>query len=398
MSETLRPGKFRTAQSRGPGAFPRKRRRTKVGLPPKTAAASEPVKAPLSGERLQKVMAAAGIGSRRHCEELIEQGRVEVDRQTVKELGTRVNPHEQEIRVDGTLLTRSKLVYYMINKPVGILSTNDDPSGRPRVIDLLPPRIERLFTVGRLDMSSEGMMIVTNDGELANGLAHPRYGVEKIYHALVAGNPTPEVLEKLRTGIHLAEAFAKVVSVKVKNEFKQSALLEIVLNEGKNREIRRLLAKVGHKVLKLKRVAIGGVRLKELEPGQFRQLYSDELRTLREAARPAHRGRKDAGPIDVHTETKPQAADDRDGSDETPRESRPRPGKPRRRNNESASAPRPRGVKTSRTEKPARSERSGHSERTARSEKPGSQGGAKKPFRPHGRRKPGKAPSRFSKG
>lgn len=345
MSQSSRPGKFRDSQSRGPGAFPRKRRGSKSGLPAKSGGKAGSTDTATGGERLQKVMAAAGIGSRRHCEELIEQGRVEVDRQTVTELGTKVDPQAQEIRVDGLPLTKSKLVYYIINKPVGVLSTNDDPSGRPRVIDLLPPRTERLFTVGRLDMSSEGLMIVTNDGELANSLAHPRYGVEKIYHALVAGTPSREVLEKLRTGIHLAEAFAKVVSVKIKHEFKQSTQLEIVLNEGKNREIRRILAKVGHKVLKLKRVAIGGVRLKDLEPGQFRQLYSDELRTLRQAARPTRRHRMD------------------------------RP----------SSTPRPQAARSTVAGDRVRSVIGGSNEGT-------------KPFRPHGRRKPGKSTARFGKG
>src|SRR5690349_18341177 len=124
------------------------------------------------GERLQKVMAAAGIGSRRHCEELIVAGRVEVDRKVVRALGAKVDPDAQEVRVDGQPLKRSKRVYFLVNKPVGIVSTNFDPSGRPRVIDLFPNIKERLFTVGRLDLSSEGLMLVTNDGQLANELAH----------------------------------------------------------------------------------------------------------------------------------------------------------------------------------------------------------------------------------
>jgi 23S rRNA pseudouridine2605 synthase len=238
------------------------------------------------GQRLQKAMAAAGVGSRRHCEELIAAGRVEVDRQVVREQGRRVDPKTQEIRVDGAPLVRSKKVYFLVNKPMGVVSTNDDPAGRPRVIDLFPSIRERLFTVGRLDLSSEGLMLVTNDGELANELAHPRYGVEKTYHVLVAGQPGADVLAQLRQGVRLAEGVARVVSVKVKSALKQSTLLEIVLAEGRNREIRRLLAKVGHKVLRLKRVALGGVRLKDLPPGEFRRLRSDELRLLRDRSRP----------------------------------------------------------------------------------------------------------------
>jgi 23S rRNA pseudouridine2605 synthase len=240
-----------------------------------------------AGQRLQKAMAAAGVGSRRYCEELIRAGRVEIDRQVVREMGTRVDPATQEVRVDGTPLAKTKRVYYLVNKPAGVVSTNFDPSGRPRVIDLLPDRGERLFTVGRLDLSSEGLMLVTNDGPLANELAHPRYGVEKTYHALVAGMPQADVLAKLREGVRLAEGVARVASVRVKSTFKQSTLLEIVLAEGRNREIRRILAKVGHKVLRLKRVALGGVRLKDLPPGGYRKLRHDELRQLRRRAKPA---------------------------------------------------------------------------------------------------------------
>lgn len=258
------------------------------------------------GERLQKAMAAAGVGSRRHCEELIAAGRVEVDRKVVRELGAKVDSARQEIRVDGQPLKKVKHVYFLVNKPIGVVSTNYDPSGRPRVIDLFPNIKERLFTVGRLDLSSEGLMLVTNDGQLANELAHPRYGVEKTYHVLVAGQPAPEVLKQLRQGIRLAEGVAHVVSAKVKSALKQSTLLEIVLNEGRNREIRRLLAKVGHKVLRLKRVALGGVRLKDLPPGEFRRLRSDELRKLRERSRPSRRPRSVGSPETTGDSERPE--------------------------------------------------------------------------------------------
>jgi len=230
-------------------------------------------------------MAAAGIGSRRHCEELILAGRVEVDGEVVPKLGTRVDAERQEVRVDGTPLRSMRRVYYLVNKPVGVVSTNFDPAGRTRVIDLLPATKERLFTVGRLDRSSEGLMLVTNDGELANRLTHPRYGIEKTYHALVAGTPSAEVFESLRRGVHLAEGVARVVGIKAKRELKQSTLLEIVLAEGRNREIRRILAKVGHKVLRLKRVAVGPLRLKDIEPGQWRPLRREEIESLRGRAK-----------------------------------------------------------------------------------------------------------------
>jgi 23S rRNA pseudouridine2605 synthase len=144
---------------------------------------------------LQKVLAAAGIASRRECETLIVDGRVEVDRRTVTELGTRVDPSTQEIRVDGVPLARAHHVYYLVNKPVGVVSTNRDPDRRARVVDLVPGEA-RLFTIGRLDRSSEGAIIVTNDGELANLLTHPRYSVPKTYRAWVLGFPTPETLRK----------------------------------------------------------------------------------------------------------------------------------------------------------------------------------------------------------
>ena len=248
---------------------------------PAPAASSDSV---AEAQRLQKVLAAAGISSRRECEELIRDGRVEVDRQVVTELGTRVDPARQEIRVDGVVLPRPKLVYYALNKPAGVVSTNRDPDGRARVIDLIPSE-QRLFPVGRLDRSSEGLILVTNDGELANQLTHPRYGVEKTYAVRVAGDIAVETLKALRKGIRLAEGVARVTSVRVKKRHKQSTDLEIVLREGRNREIRRILAQVGHKVLKLTRIAMGTLRLGELPTGAYRPLSHQEIRALRNCVR-----------------------------------------------------------------------------------------------------------------
>ncbi len=231
-------------------------------------------------ERLQKALAAAGLGSRRQCEELITAGRVEVDRRVVTELGTRVDPLRQQIRVDGVPLARPKLVYYAVNKPVGILCTNRDPSGRPRVVDLVPTKDARLFTIGRLDLHSDGLILVTNDGELANRLTHPRYGVRKTYRVVVAGRPERDVLQKLLQGVHLAEGVARAERVKSKAFHKESTLLEMVLREGKNREIRRVLASVGHKVLRLTRIAVGPVRLGTLPTGACRRLTREEVAAL----------------------------------------------------------------------------------------------------------------------
>jgi 23S rRNA pseudouridine2605 synthase len=253
---------------------------------------------PQAAERLQKVLAAAGIASRRECEQLILDGRVEVDRQPVTELGTRVDPRHQEIRIDGEALPRPKLVYFAVHKPVGVVSTARDPAGRPRVIDLLPPGAPRAFCVGRLDLSSEGLILVTNDGELANGLTHPRHGVEKTYLVQVAGHVDEDGLRQLRRGMHLAEGRAHVKFVRVKSRRKRGTILEMVLDEGRNREIRRLLARMGHKVQRLTRVAVGPVRLGDLPAGAVRLLTRQEVTALYQAVA---RGRSDTLPKAINT-------------------------------------------------------------------------------------------------
>jgi 23S rRNA pseudouridine2605 synthase len=254
---------------------------------------AKPRSAPSSPEsehavRLQKILASAGVGSRRECEEIIREGRVDVDGKTVTEMGTRVDPDRQQVRVDGETLRRPKRHYYVVNKPSGILSTSKDPSGRPRVIDLTP-NTERLFTVGRLDKTSEGLILVTNDGKLTDMLTHPRYGVEKTYLAQVAGIPSPESIAKLRRGVKLAEGFAHAKRVFVRRSHGKSSILEIVLDEGRNREVRRLLARVGHKVMKLRRTAMGPLRIGELKPGESRSLRREEVEELYRAAQEGKR-------------------------------------------------------------------------------------------------------------
>ena len=236
------------------------------------------------GVRLQKALAAAGVGSRRQCEQLIVEGRVDVDGQTVSELGTRVDPQSQKIRVDGEVVRAPKRkLYFLVNKPTGILSTSHDPAGRTRVIDFAPTD-KRLFTVGRLDKGTSGLILVTNDGELTDLLTHPRYGVEKTYLAQVAGNPSREALDKLERGVHLSEGVARAERVEVRRAHRQSTLLEIVLAEGRNREVRRLLARLGHKVLSLRRIALGPLKLGNLEPGETRPLRPEEIEELYKAA------------------------------------------------------------------------------------------------------------------
>ena len=231
-------------------------------------------------DRLQKVLAAAGFGSRRECEELILAGRVEVDREVVTKLGTKVQLQRQEIRVDGQALKRPKLEYYAVNKPEGVICTNRDPGGRQRVIDLMPNKDVRLFTVGRLDLHSEGLILLTNDGELANQLTHPRYGVAKVYRVMVAGIPEPEEMGRITSGVYLAEGFVQPERIVIKSKYKKNAILEITLREGRNREIRRMLARVGHKVMHLMRVSIGPLRLGKLAPGETRRLTAAEVKAL----------------------------------------------------------------------------------------------------------------------
>jgi 23S rRNA pseudouridine2605 synthase len=256
---------------------PRHKTRPAPRRQPDTAKSSD-------GERLQKVLAAAGAGSRRQCEELITTGRVEVDRQVVTELGTKVDPARQEVRLDGVPLSKPRLAYFAVNKPPGVVSTNRDPAQRPRVIDLVKAGEQRLYAIGRLDVNSEGLILVTNDGELANRLTHPRYGVSKTYRVQVAGRPTRETLADLRRGVHLAEGFCRVDGLQVKSHHKESTILEVVLREGKNREIRRILARVGHKVQRLVRIAVGPVKLGDLAPGESRRLTRQEIAALRRAA------------------------------------------------------------------------------------------------------------------
>jgi 23S rRNA pseudouridine2605 synthase len=232
-------------------------------------------------DRLNKVLAHAGVGSRRRCDELIATGRVAVDGHAVRELGTRVDPETQAITVDGEPIREERHVYWLVNKPRGFLSTNRDPGRRPRVIDLVPHISQRVYTVGRLDESSEGAVLLTNDGDLAFALMHPRFGVPKTYLAQVVGRPTPEDLQRLTKGIWLSDGRVKVAGIKRLKTQGESTWLRITLREGKNREIRRMLASLEHKVLTLKRLAIGPVQLGNLRRGKSRRLSGEEVQSLR---------------------------------------------------------------------------------------------------------------------
>jgi 23S rRNA pseudouridine2605 synthase len=230
------------------------------------------------------VLAHAGLGSRRGCEQLILQGRVTINGEIIRELGTRVDPTKARITVDGETIRLESMVYYAVNKPKGYVSTNSDPSGRPRVVDLLPEIPERVYTVGRLDEGSTGLLILTNDGDLANQLAHPRYGVEKVYRALVAGLPTAEMMAKLTEGVWLSDGKVRAKRARIVSRQGEATMLELVLAEGKKREIRRMLAKLGHKVMSLNRVAVGPISLKGLSVGECRSLSRHEVDLLRKVA------------------------------------------------------------------------------------------------------------------
>ena len=231
-----------------------------------------------SGVRLQKVLAAAGVGSRRACEELIAQGRVAVDG-TVITLGAKADP-TQVITVDGERIhTNPALVYLLLNKPTGVVTTASDPQGRPTVMDLVPAS-PRVYPVGRLDQDTEGLLILTNDGELANRLAHPRYRVEKTYVAQIRGPARRRALRELLDGVELDDGPAAARSVRELGASGDRTLIEIVLAEGRKREVRRMFQAVGLPLERLARVRIGPLSLGDIAPGKLRPLTGAEVRAL----------------------------------------------------------------------------------------------------------------------
>lgn len=233
-------------------------------------------------ERLNKFLAHAGVGSRRHCDDLIQAGRVRVDGEIVRDLGWKIDPARHKVAVDDHPVRAETPVYWLVHKPRGYLCTNHDPAGRPRAVDLIPHVEQRVYTVGRLDENSEGLLLMTNDGDLAFQLMHPRYGIEKTYLVQVAGSPSRDDLQQLLDGIWLSDGKVHAKSVRRWKKQGDSTWLRIVLCEGKNREIRRMLAKLGHKVLRLRRIAIGPIRLDKLPQGKSRKLHLHEVQLLRE--------------------------------------------------------------------------------------------------------------------
>jgi 23S rRNA pseudouridine2605 synthase len=233
------------------------------------------------GVRLQKVLAAAGVGSRRHCEELIGAGRVEVDGQTVRRFGARVDPENQVIRVDGKRIpSRQDVVYLAFNKPAKVLTAMSDDRGRRTITDFLGDRAERLFHVGRLDYDTEGLMLLTNDGELAHRLAHPSYEVAKTYLADVPGPVPRDLGRRLANGIELDDGVAIADRFRVLEQAGSRALVEITLHEGRKHIVRRMLAEVEHPVSRLVRTTVGPVKLGNLRPGETRDLTTKEIGEL----------------------------------------------------------------------------------------------------------------------
>lgn len=227
------------------------------------------------GERLQKVLARAGIGSRRHCEELIADGKVTVNG-VVAALGRRVDPETDRVAVDGVPISvREGLVHYLLNKPAGVVTTASDPQGRPTVVDLVPSE-PRVFPVGRLDYETEGLLLLTNDGDLTHRLTHPSYGVEKEYLAEVEGTPSRGVLRLLREGVELDDG----PTAPAKASLQPPNLLTLTIHEGRNRQVRRMCEAVGHPVRRLVRTRIGPIVDRTLKPGQWRTLTPDEVRAL----------------------------------------------------------------------------------------------------------------------
>lgn len=253
-------------------------------------------------ERIQKVLANAGVASRRNIEEMVRQGRVAVNGSIVTDLPILVDPQQDEVAIDGEAVRlggrkSAQRVYLLMNKPRGVYSTNVAQGAQTRAIDLLPRDFAaRVYPVGRLDADSKGLLLLTNDGELTNRLTHPRYGVPKTYRAVVDGFVTPRDVQELEKGVWLADPQGQGFKtgrshIKVARRSRDRSVLEITIREGRNRQVRRMLARLGHKVRDLTRIRMGPLTLEGLSPGRFRPLTQREIRELREAGMPRQKSR-----------------------------------------------------------------------------------------------------------
>ncbi len=242
--------------------------------------------------RLNKYLASHGVASRRRCDELIAAGAVMVDDVIVTDMGLRVDPDEHKIEVDGVILKRQDIRhrYYLLNKPSGVVCTNDEREMRPRAIDLIADRKKgRIYTVGRLDEETVGIVLLTNDGEFANRVMHPRYGLPKTYLVKLAGRISDDSLKRVREGVRLSDGVTGGARVLIQSRTANTSKLLVTLNEGKNREVRRVFAHVGHKVVDLKRVRIGSLSDRGLKPGSWRPLTRAEVAQILEECDPERR-------------------------------------------------------------------------------------------------------------
>jgi len=246
----------------------------------------------MTEERLQKILARAGVASRRGAEQVMAQGRITVNGVMVREMGSKADITRDDVRVDGVRIKApERPVYLVLNKPKGAVATRHDPQGRATVMDLVPS-VAGLFPVGRLDVTTEGLLLLTNDGAFAERVSHPRYEVPRVYEAKVRGLPDAKVLARLQRGVRVEGDLMSADRVRVL-EAGNNSWLEVTLHEGKRHEVKRLLEAVGHPVSKLRRVAFGPVTTKGLEPGQFRQLTPHEVRALID---PRHAGKSPRPP------------------------------------------------------------------------------------------------------
>lgn len=251
----------------------------------RTRAASPP------GIRLQKILSTAGVASRRAAERLMEEGRVTVNGQVATQLGTRADPQRDEVRVDGRRVGRApRRRYLLVNKPRGVVTTRRDPQHRQTVLDLVPRVREYVYPVGRLDYDSEGLLLLTNDGELAERMTHPRHALERVYEAVVRGVPGLGGLKRLRTGVTLDGRVTAPVAVRLLGGHRarrsDQARIQITLREGRNRQVRRMFEVIGHPVVRLRRVQIGPIKDRELKPGAHRELTREEVAALKAAVFP----------------------------------------------------------------------------------------------------------------
>jgi 23S rRNA pseudouridine2605 synthase len=246
---------------------------------------------PVNEMRLQRWLSICEVASRRAAEQLVLEGRVEVNGKVVTQLGTKVDPDRDEVKVDGERVKPAARKFYVaLHKPRGVVCTDDDPAGRPRAVDLVAKVPARLYPVGRLDEEGEGLLLLTNDGDFAQRVAHPSFEVPKIYRVVVKGDPDPQAVEKIKQGVHLAEGKTAPARVMVTRRTRQFTSLAITLREGKNREIRRILARVEMPVTQIQRVQIGPVKLGTMKPGEWRMLAPWEIDALAKGGQP-HSGR-----------------------------------------------------------------------------------------------------------